>query len=72
MSEVTNVGVGSFSGSGILEVSIPGLQENVNLDCNWDFGRGLLLCILALVSMTILSFLGFFHKILEKLGIRLN
>ena len=72
MSEVTNVGVGSFTGSGVIAVSIPGLQENVNIDCNWGPGNGLLLGILALVSIVILSFLGFFRKIFEKLNKRLH
>jgi len=67
MSEVTGVGVGSFSGSGILAVSVPGLQENINLDCNWGFGIGLYLGILALFSIVIISFLSFFRKFLEKI-----
>jgi hypothetical protein len=72
MSEVTSVGVGSFSGGGNLTVSVPGLQENANIDCNWGPSGGLFFSILALVSMVALSILSFFNKLLERLDIRLT
>ena len=68
MSEVTNVGVGSFSGGGNLAISVPGLQENSNIDCNWGPGSGLYLSMLALVSMAALSLLKIVRKAIEKIG----
>ena len=72
MSEVTNVGVGIFSGGGNLAVSVPGLQENSNIDCTWGPGSGLYLSMLALVSMAALSLLKIVRKMVEKLGVRLK
>ena len=72
MSEVTNVGVGSFSGGGNLAISVPGLQENSNIDCNWGPGSGLYLSMLALVSVAALSLLKIVRKMVEKLGVRLK
>jgi hypothetical protein len=49
MSEVTKVGVGSFSGDGLLSVSLPGLQQNVDINCNWGFGLGLYLVLISMI-----------------------
>ncbi|MEA3458921.1 MAG: hypothetical protein U9R21_09635 [Candidatus Thermoplasmatota archaeon] len=71
MSEVTNVGVGSFSGGSTLAVSVPGLQENSDIDCTWGPGSGLYLSMLALVSMAALSLLKIVRKVIEKIRKRL-
>lgn len=54
MSEVTKVGVGSLSGSGELNVSIPGKSEQVLLPCAWGLGTGFYLTVLAFISLVLL------------------
>jgi hypothetical protein len=71
MSEVTNVGVGSFSGEGNLVVSVPGLSENNNLYCTWGSGNGFYLCILSLVSIFILSFIKIYKIFGNKIKIKI-
>jgi hypothetical protein len=56
MSEVTNVGVGSFSGLGELSVSVPGLQDNVIINCEWGFGIGIYLIFISILSNIVLNF----------------
>ena len=57
MSQVTDVGVGSFSGNGDLDISIPGVQENEVINCSWGPGIGFYLSILATVCLVVISFL---------------
>lgn len=48
-SQVTQVGVGSFMGSGTLDVSLPGGTEQVKVPCSWGPGLGFCLIIAAAV-----------------------
>ncbi len=63
MSEVTKVGVGTFSGSGDLAITIPGLQDTSNVNCAWGMGTGLYLIILSVV----LNMLLFIPKLIIKI-----
>jgi len=55
MSQVTQVGVGSFRGHGDLEVSIPGdLEGNKIFSCHWGPGLGFYFGILVAISLIIL------------------
>ena len=55
MSQVTQVGVGSFSGHGDLEVSIPGdLESNRIFSCHWGPGLGFYFGILVAICLVIL------------------
>jgi hypothetical protein len=67
MSEVTKVGVGSFTGVGDLSISIPGLQENVIINCSWGFGIGIYLILISLISNIVLNFKKIFKKFLLKI-----
>ena len=67
MSQVTDIGVGSFSGSGDLDISIPGLQENAVVPCSWGPGIGFYLSILAIMSMIALSLLKLVRKLVGKI-----
>jgi len=67
MSEVTKVGVGSFSGEGDLSISIPGLQENNIINCNWGFGMGIYIILISLITNIAL----FSPKIFNKFKIKL-
>ncbi|MFO8077416.1 MAG: hypothetical protein R6U21_02060 [Thermoplasmatota archaeon] len=49
MSEVTKVGVGSFSDTDELTISIPGQTENVNLLCQWGPGIGFYLILVGFI-----------------------
>ena len=60
-SQVTQVGVGSFMGSGTLDVSLPGGTEQLKVPCTWGPGLGLYLVILSLV----LAIFAFFGKRIE-------
>jgi hypothetical protein len=67
MSEVTKVGVGSFSGGGDLSISIPGLQENAIIKCNWGFGVGIYIILISFISNIALIFPKIFNKVKIKL-----
>jgi len=67
MSLVTDIGVGSFSGGGDLDISIPGLQENAVVTCSWGPGIGFYLSILAIMSMIALSLLKLVRKLVGKI-----
>ena len=63
MSEVTNVGVGSFTGEGTLAVTLPGSNEINDINCNWGFGTGMYLIIISLI----LNSIFLFKKIINRL-----
>jgi hypothetical protein len=60
-SQLTQVGVGSFLGSGPLDVTIPGEAAQANIPCSWGPGIGFYL----LIASFILLILTFFIKRIE-------
>jgi hypothetical protein len=65
-SQLTQVGVGSFMGSGNLDVTIPGEIEQTAISCSWGPGLGFYL----LIPSLILLILTLFIKKIEKKFIR--
>jgi hypothetical protein len=63
MSQITEVGVGSFIGSGDIDTSFPGIAENKILPSNWGPGIGFYLCFL---SFFILIIYSFYRKMKKK------
>jgi len=62
MSQVTEVGVGSFMGNGNLEISLPGTAGNAEIMCNWGPGIGFYLGVVALLCILMVP--G--YKIIKK------
>ena len=56
MSQLTEVGVGSFMGSGSLETTLPGIAESEILPCTWGPGIGFYLAIIAAVLLAVSLF----------------
>lgn len=54
-SQLTEVGVGSFMGSGTLDITISGVSAQTKVPCSWGPGVGFYLLILSLV-LTVLTF----------------
>jgi hypothetical protein len=67
MSQVTDVGVGSFSGGGDLEITLPGLQETTVLDCGWGPGIGFYLSIVAAVLLSGVTLVHLVRRLGRKL-----
>jgi hypothetical protein len=63
MSQLTELGVGSFIGNGELEISLPGLSESNILTCNWGPGFGFYLVLLSLLLLVGFAFYTRFKKI---------
>lgn len=51
MSEVTKIGIGGFSGSETLSISIPGQMEKVDVDCSWGASLGVFSTAFALLAL---------------------
>ena len=51
MSQITMIGVGSFSGSGDLDITIPGIAASETLNCSWGPGLGFILSVVAIAVM---------------------
>jgi len=56
LSLVTELGVGSFMGSGKVLTTIPGVSEGVLVSCSWGPGIGFYLAILTLILLLISTF----------------
>lgn len=56
MSQITEVGVGSFIGNGDIDTSFPGITENKILTSNWGPGIGFYIGLLAFLILTIFMF----------------
>jgi hypothetical protein len=52
-SQLTQVGVGSFMGSGTLDVTIPGEEAQAKIPCSWGPGLGFYLLIVALAFVLV-------------------
>jgi len=60
MSQLTEVGVGTFIGNGDIETTIPGVAESKVLPCSWGPNIGFYLGIITIVTLMINSI---YHKI---------
>ena len=58
MSEVANAIVGSFFGSGNLDISIPGESAFVTMSCSWGPGLGFYLFLSSFIILGIVLFLN--------------
>jgi hypothetical protein len=66
-SQLTQVGVGSFMGSGNLDVTLPWEVEQTTISCSWGPGIGFYLLIPSLILLVLTFFMKriekkFFHK----------
>jgi len=67
MTEVTKIGIGDFSGSGDIELSLPGESEQLSIPSNWGAGLGLYVVIISLIGFLGYRFAPFIQeKILKK------
>jgi len=66
MSQLTEASVGSFIGSGDLEITIPGIAESKIIACSWAPGIGFYMGIIAVFCLII----TLFDKKLEKCFIK--
>jgi hypothetical protein len=57
LSQLTQVGVGSFMGSGTLDVTIPGQSEQTAVPCSWGPGIGFYLLIVSFVLVVLTFFI---------------
>jgi len=64
-SQLTQVGVGSFMGSGTLDITIPGGEAQTKVPCSWGPGIGFYLLIVSVV-LVVLSFFG--KRVEERLS----
>ena len=55
MSQLTEVGVGSFIGNGDIDTSFPGITENKIILSTWGPGVGFYICILAFFILIVFS-----------------
>lgn len=53
MSQITQISVGGFIGSGDIETAIPGIAESKFLPCSWGPGVGFYLTIIAVMCLII-------------------
>ena len=53
MSQLTELGVGSFMGNGDLEISLPGLGDVKTLSCSWGPSFGFYLGFISIIILTI-------------------
>ena len=62
MSMLTEVGVGSFMGSGDLDTSLPGLSESKVLPSQWGPGIGFFLGLISVIILVIVLLYGRLKK----------
>ena len=67
MSEVTKVGVGAFSGSSELPVSLPGESEQITMTCAWGPGVGMYLTLVAIIGLLVFPLKPLAKKIRKHL-----
>ena len=61
-SQLTQVGVGSFMGSGNLDVTLPGEVEQTSISCSWGPGIGFYLLIPSLILLVLTFFINRIEK----------
>jgi hypothetical protein len=55
MSQITEIGIGSFIGNGDIETTLPGTAEVISIPCSWGPGLGFYLSIVAALCLVIVS-----------------
>ena len=68
MSAVTEVGVGSLSGTGDLSISIPGEIKQFQLNCNWGLSTGSYIGIINLILIVVLLVLKLSNRLKNVLS----
>jgi ABC-type branched-subunit amino acid transport system permease subunit len=66
MSEVANQTVGSFAGSGNLEVDIPGENQYETLSCSWGPNLGFYLLLVSICTLIFAFYLDIRMTIIKK------
>ena len=56
MSEVTKVGIGGFSGSDTLPITIPGTADQADVSCSWGPSSGMFLLLIVFLGSIFLLF----------------
>ena len=55
MSVLAGVGVGSFAGEGIIDISIPGLESVTQINCLWGPTTGFYLELISIFTLFIIT-----------------
>jgi hypothetical protein len=66
MSQLAEIGVGSFIGSGDIEINIPGEGIYEILSCSWGPAIGFYLLLISVIILFILTFLSYKGCLLDK------
>jgi len=67
MGQITDVGVGSFMGSGELETNLPGIAESEIMQSSWGPGAGFFIAIFSLIFYFLLVFQKRLYGLIKKL-----
>jgi hypothetical protein len=62
LSQLTEIGIGSFIGGGEIEITIPGSAETKLLNCNWGPGIGFFLSLAIIIIFAIYLFIIKYQK----------
>jgi hypothetical protein len=66
MSQLTEVGIGTFIGSGDLEINLPGISESKILPCRWGPGPGFYLALISVIILIVVFCYLIKMKIFKK------
>lgn len=66
MSEVTKIGIGDFSGSGNITLSLPGESDHHLIVSTWGIGTGMVAAILAVIGIISLHLLPLINQKLNR------
>jgi hypothetical protein len=67
MGQITDVGVGSFIGSGELETNLPGIAESETMQSSWGPGTGFFIAIFCLIIYFLIVFQKRLFGLIKKL-----
>ena len=66
MSEVTKVGIGGFSGSDTIQITVPGESDQINIPASWGPSSGMMLVIISLIISILLLFQSRLFPIFQR------
>jgi hypothetical protein len=66
MGQITDVGVGSFMGSGELDTNLPGIAESEIMQSSWGPGIGFILAIISSIIVILILIQKRFTRIVKK------